>query len=119
VTFTYGELKLLGGWPSQSWHAPLEIDVYHLCDNPPGRPRLGEFSDDEETSKVKVLGVDGWVVRFPHWDYLYTWTANSAVFPQTWKTDFDVEEAARDLIPITADSGSTPQPLPPPISVSC
>ena len=114
VTFTYGELELLGGSISGSWHAPLEIDIYHRCDNSPEEvvPRLSdEYSDDEEVSQMNVLGVDGYVVRYPDWDYLKTWSDRSAVFLQTWKTEFDIEEAGRDLVPITAGSGSIPQPL--------
>jgi hypothetical protein len=121
VTFGYGDPSLLGGAPSQSWQFPLEIDIYHRCDNLPEKlvPHFGEYSDDEEISTPEIQGVDTYIVRYPAFDYLFMWSGESAIFPETWETDFDIEQIARDLIPIASDGGAPPGQLPPPVSAAC
>ncbi len=123
VEFIYGEPSPTGDTYSPSWNFPLEISIYHQCDNPPEEviPRLdSEYLDEEEITGIQVLGVDGYVVRYAHdYDYLYIWSGDSAIFLDTWKTNFDIEQAGRELIPITEDSGATSRRLPPPVSIPC
>ncbi len=123
VSFFYGEPSFAGDASSGSWNPPLEVSIYHQCDNPPAGviPRLdSEYLDEEEITGIQVLGVDGYVVRYAYdFDYLYTWSGHSAIFLDTWKTDFDIVQAGRELIPITEDSGATSRRLPPPVSITC
>jgi hypothetical protein len=123
VSIFYGEPSYAGDRFSGSWNPPLEISIYHRCDNPPEEviPRLdSEFLEEEEISGTQVLGVDGYVVRYADdFDYLKIWSGRSAIFLDTWKTKFDIEQAARNLIPIIDDAGATLNPLPPPTTASC
>lgn len=123
ASFTYGEPWCCADPFSPSWLAPLEISIYHRCDNPPEEviPRLdSEYLDEEEIAEIEVLGVDGYVVRYAHdFDYLYTWSGNSAIFVDTWKTEFDIIEVGQDLIPSTEESGATPLELPSPVPMAC
>ena len=123
VSFFYGEPSFAGDANSGSWNPPLEVSIYHRCDNPPEGviPHLdSEYLDEEEITEIQVLGVDGYVVRYAHdFDYLYIWSGHSAIFLDTWKTDFDITQAGRELVPIAEDSGATPRRLPPPVSITC
>ena len=123
VSFFYGEPSFAGDANSGSWNPPLEVSIYHRCDNPPEGviPHLdSEYLDEEEITEIQVLGVDGYVVRYAHdFDYLYIWSGHSAIFLDTWKSNFDITQAGRELVPIAEDSGATPRRLPPPASITC
>ncbi len=123
VSFIYGEPSPTGDNYSPSWIVPLEISIFHRCDNPPEEviPRLdSEYLDEEEIIGIQVLGVDGYVVRYASgFDYLHVWSGHSAIFLDTWKTNFDIVQAGRELIPIAEDSGATPRRLPPPVLLTC
>lgn len=121
TTFSYGEPSLAGGAPSQSWLPPLEVDIQPYCGYSPE-----EFlSFEEEYSEAEVIGiqirsVNGYLQRYSSRNaYLVLWTGGSTIYLSTWKTELDIEQAARDLIPIAGSAGAPPPPFPPPITTSC
>ena len=121
ATFFYGEPSLAGGAPSQSWLPPLEVDIQPYCGFPPEEFLwwAGRYHESETTS-VQIRGVDGYVERYSSSEAsLALWTGGSVIYLSTWKTELDIEQAARNLIPIAEGIGATLNPLPPPLPTSC
>jgi hypothetical protein len=120
-TLFYGETSLAGGAPSQSWLPPLEVDIQPYCGFAPEEFLwwAGRYVESEVTS-VQVRSVDGYLERYSSSEAsLVLWTGGSAIHLSTWKTELDIEQAARDLIPIAEGIGATLNPLPPPLPASC
>jgi hypothetical protein len=120
-TLFYGETSLAGGAPSESWIPPLEVNIGPYCSFAPEEFLwwAGRYVESEVTS-VQVRSVDGYLERFSSSEAsLVLWTGGSAIHLSTWKTELDIEQAARDLIPIAEGIGATLNPLPPPLPASC
>jgi len=123
VSLWYGEPSVVRDSGVAYWNSPLEISIFHRCDQPPEyvlRFLDKEYLDDELIDGKQVLGVDAYVERYDDKNAaLWFWTDRSAVHLVTWNADLDTERAARDLIPIAAESGVPPQTLPQPVSLDC
>ncbi len=120
ATFFYGEASLAGGAPSQSWLPPLEVDIQPYCGFSPEDYLSYEEYYEAEVISVQIRGVDGYLRRYSSRNaYLELWTGGSAINLSTWKTELDIEQAARDLIAIAEGIGATLNPLPPPLPTSC
>ena len=123
-TLFYGETSLAGGAPSQSWLPPLEVDIQPHCGFSPEEflwweEEVSEYSE-AEVSGVQIRDVSGYLKRYSSRESsLVLWTGGSAIHLSTWKTELDIEQAARDLIPIAEGIGATLNPLPPPLPASC
>ena len=120
ATFFYGETSLAGGAPSQSWLPPLEVDIQPYCGYSPEEFLGHDRYVESDISSVQIRGVDGYLERYSSSEAnLVLWTGGSAIHLRTWKTDLDIEQAARNLIPIAEGIGATLNPLPPPLPTSC
>jgi hypothetical protein len=120
AAFSYGEPSLAGGAPSQSWVPPLEVDIQPYCGFSPEEFLSWQKRYGNEVIGVQIRSVDGYLVRYSsRAASLVLWTGGSAIYLRTSKTELDIEQAARNLIPIAEGMGATPQPLPPPIATSC
>jgi hypothetical protein len=121
TTFSYGEPSLAGSPHSQDWVPPLEVDIQPYCGFPPEEflSSAGKYVESD-ISGVQIRGVDGYLERYSS-DVasLFLWTGGSTVHLYAWKTELDIEEAARELIPIAGGAGAPPPPFPPPITTSC
>jgi len=121
ATFSYGEPNLAGGAPSQSWVPPLEVDIQPYCGFSPEEflSWAGRYVESE-VSPVQIRGVNGYLERYSSKEAsLNLWAGPSTIHLYTWKTDLDIEQAARDLIPIAEAASATLKPLPPPTSTEC
>ena len=120
ATFSYGETSLAGGAPSQSWLPPLEVDIQPYCGFSPEEFLSYEEYYEAEPIAVEIRSVNGYLRRHSSREAsLVLWTGGSAIYLSTWKTELDIEQAARNLIPIAEGIGATLNPLPPPITTSC
>jgi len=125
ATFAYGEPSLAGSPESQSWLSPLEVDIQPYCGFNPEeaaaeKASFDEFDIDNEFSIVNLRGVDAYLFRFDDDDLLlYLWTGNSTIELRVWKATINIEQAARDLIPISEDAAVVRQPLSPPTPTGC
>jgi len=119
ASFSYGELSFSGG-ESGSWGSPLEIDIQPHCGYSPEEfLSYPEYVDRDRTS-IQIRGVNGYLNQYDgDWNYVDLWSVTSAIHIGTHKTDFDIEQAAADLLSIAQDSGAPLKPLPPPISTEC
>ena len=117
ASFAYGEPATAEGSFGQHWLPRLEVDIQPYCGYSP--EEYLSYDWDEEPIGIEVRSVDGYVQRYSNAEYLELWTGGSAVHLSTWKSDVDVEDAARVLIPIAESTGAALQPLPPPITTSC
>jgi len=112
-SFFYGEPSYAGDAASGSWLPPLEIDVQPYCGF---APEETESAYGDDFDRVEIRGVVGYL----YGDYgLFLWTANSEISISTWKSEVDIVQAARDLIPIARVTGARLNPLPPPTSTEC
>jgi hypothetical protein len=119
ATFSYGEPSLGGSPDSQSWGTPLEVDIQPYCGFSP-EEFLSYEEYEAEAIGVQIRGVNGYLRRYSSREaYLFLWTGGSFIHLSTWKTELDVEQAARNLIPIAEGIGATLNPLPPPLPTSC
>ena len=124
ATFFYGETSLTGDPYSASWLPPLELDIQPYCGFSPEEflgweEEVSEYSE-AEVSGVQMRSVSGYLKRYSSREAsLVLWTGGSAIYLSTWKTELDIEQAARNLIPIAEGIGATLNPLPPPITTSC
>ena len=124
ATFFYGEPSLAGGAPSQSWLPPLRVLIQPYCGFSPEEflwweEEVSEYSE-AEVSGVQIRSVSGYLERYSSRETsLVLWTGGSAIHLSTWKTEIDIEQAARNLIPIAEGLGATLNPLPPPLPTSC
>src|SRR3972149_6102276 len=120
ASFFYGEPSLAGGAPSQSWLPPLEVDMQPYCGYSPEEFLGHERYVDSDISSVQIRGVDGYLERYSSSEAtLVLWAGGSEVLLRTWKTDLDIEQAARNLIPIADELGAPLNPLSPPTTTSC
>lgn len=120
ASFSYGEPKTAEGSFGQHWLPQLEVNIQPYCGYSPNEHLSGPTYDWEaESIGIEVRSVDGYVQRYSNAEYLHLWTGGAFVHVRTWKSDVDVEDAARVLIPIAESTGSALQPLPPPIATSC
>ncbi len=118
--FFYGEPSLAGGAPSQSWLPPLEVDIQPYCGYSPEEFLGHDRYVESDISSVRIRGVDGYLERYSSSEaILVLWTGGSTIHLSTWKTELDIEQAARNLIPIADDTSATLNPLPPPTTTSC
>ncbi|TMB70885.1 MAG: hypothetical protein E6J43_00860 [Chloroflexi bacterium] len=112
ASFFYGEPSLAGD-SGGSWYPPLEIDIQPYCGYPPEE-------HDRSGDSVQIRGVNGYVERPSSREaYLVLWTGDSAINLRTWKSELDIEKAARDIFPIREDSGTTLQRFPAPTRTEC
>jgi len=124
ATFFYGETSLTGDPYSASWLPPLELDIQPYCGFSPEEflkweEEISEYSE-AEASDIQIRDVSGYLKRYSSRESsLVLWTGGSAVHLSTWKTELDIEEAARTLIPIAKGAGATLNALPPPVQTSC
>jgi hypothetical protein len=117
TTFFYGEPSLVDGNSGQSWEPPLEVDIQPYCGFSP--EEFLEHAGDGVIG-IQIRGVDGYLERYSdNSAYLVLWTGSSTIYLSTGKTDLDIEQVARDLIPIAGSAGAPPPPFPPPITTSC
>jgi hypothetical protein len=122
ATFAYGEPKYTGDAASGSWISPLEIDIQPYCGFSPKEYLSYERFLESEIEQIEVRGVGGYTEVYSEnedFGYLHLWTGSSHVGIDTWKTSFDIEKAARDLIPMSQDTGTSEGAFPPPTSEQC
>ena len=120
TTFSYGEPSLVAGNSGQSWEPPLEVDIQPYCGFSPEEFLWWEEEyPGDEVIGIQIRGVDGYLERYSDSASLFLWTGSSTIHLSTWRTKFDIEQAARDLIPIAGSAGAPPPPFPPPITTSC
>lgn len=118
--FSYGEPSYFGDAASGSWHSPIEIGIQPYCGYSPEEVQSQRRYLDPEVATIQVRGVDAYVERYDHdWNYLTLWSGNSAIHISAHKTDFDIEQAAEELIPIGQDYGASDSPFPPPDTRDC
>ena len=98
--------------------SPLEIDIQPYCGWSP-EEFLSHYED--ESMQVEIRKASGYVRHYKYdWNYLTVWSENSAISMSTTRhADFDIEQAAQDLIPIAENTGATLEPLRPPTSAEC
>lgn len=110
--------KPVSNWTIEDARNFDQFPLHWLGESYQGLPLDSEYLEEKEIGRFDVLGVDGYVARYEHWQYLYVWSGRSAIFLAT-KIDSRIELAGRELIPITEDSGATPRTLPPPVGAPC
>jgi hypothetical protein len=118
VSLAYGEPATAEGSFGKHWVPRLEVDIQPYCGYSP-EELLSREEWGGEFTPIEIGGVRAYVRRFSNAEYLVLWTGGSAVYLSTWKTDVDVEAAARSLIPIAESVGAAQQSLPPPTETSC
>lgn len=113
ASFYYGEFWIEDA-NSPSWSSPLFVEIFYYCDEPDFRPLDPEAGN---LTSIEILGNDG----YKYYNDIHTWSGRSAILvsSSTSRTGFRVEDVARDLIPISLDTGTEPRPLPPPTSPEC
>ena len=121
ATFNYGDPSRTG---QGSWLPPLKIDIQPYC----GYSPFEFLSHDEywhedwnaEPIEVHVRGVNGYLQRYSSTNSsLFLWSGGSSIHVGTWKSNLEVEEAAKSLTPIADENASATQPLPPSTPTSC
>jgi hypothetical protein len=116
VGFVYGESTC----DASGCNAPVWITIEPYCQSPPQRVRSfleGPLANAGYTiSEVRVHALEGYMVDIPR---LHFWTGQSAVQINSNEPNVSVLKVAEDLIPISQDPGTAPQPLPPPDSNAC
>ncbi len=119
ASFSYGEPSLAGSAPSRSWLPPLKVDIQPYCGFSPEEFLSYEEYYETEVIDVEVLGVDGYLKRnSSRAASLVLWTGGSAIYLSKWRSELDIEDAARDLLPIATSANTTSELLPPP-TASC
>jgi hypothetical protein len=121
ASFFYGEPSLAGSPESQSWQPPLEVNIQPYCGFPPEEFEwwAGRYVDSD-VSEIQIRGVNGYLERYSSDENsLFLWSDRSTIHVYTWKTDIDIEQAARELLPIAEDTGAELRTLPPPTSTEC
>ena len=112
ASFFYGK-PVLAGDSGGSWFPPLGVNIQPYCGFNPEEAR-NAYGDDFRPLEI------GEALGFLYEDFgLFLWTGDSTIALHRWKSDVDLEQAARDLIPIAEQTGATPQPLPPPPPTEC
>ncbi len=126
--FNYGEPSFAGDAVSGSWIPPLEIDIQPYCGYSPEEFLSNdEYWDEDwnaEPVEVHIRGVNGYLQRYSSRNAsLFLWSGDSTIHLRTWKSSLDIEDAARDLVPIAqgaaTSAATTVQPFPPPTTNSC
>jgi len=120
VNFSYGEPTLAGSALSQSWLPPLEVDIQPYCGFSPEEFLSHEESYSADVRNVEIRGVSGYLRLYSSQEAdLSLWAGGSAIHVSTWKSEFDVEDVADDLIPIAEETNALLQPFPQPTATSC
>ena len=119
ASFNYGE-HIVFVDSGASWIPQLEVDIQPYCGfSPEEFLSYGEYYD-EEPIDIEIRGVEAYVRRHSASSAsLVLWTGGSSVSLSTWKLEIDIEQAARDLIPIAQDAGRSFEELPPPAQTEC
>ena len=115
VGFVYGNSSC----DDSGCSAPIWVTIHPYCDSPPQDVRSFVSSLAEagfEISDIEIRGVRGYLTSVPR---IYLWTGSSAIEVEGNAPDSAIEQAARDLIPIGQDFGTSEAPLPPPESGDC
>jgi hypothetical protein len=115
--FFYGKPSLVGD-SGGSWIPPLEVNIQPYCGFSPGE--FLSYDEYYEIRAVQIRGVDGYLQRYSSREAsLHLWAGASTIVLDTRRTELDIEQAARDLIPISENAGATGGRLPRPISTDC